>query len=200
MSSIRGGWLDNIGPMRLQHRRPSPRENFWCFLDASRSTGMNQFLDAARNVLAGVPSRVKSGRFHLVVLAAGEIRWVNTKCECEGFSERNRVAAGSQWKEPHYRRDYSFTSRKITKRKRLQGPACDSFRRLGQSGSGGKSRRDLGPIAANSASAYANRDTLRLASPNGQAWYEALDSPTPARVAIYSFRGLSPNSEFRLSS
>src|ERR1700719_777395 len=92
-----------------------------------------------------------------------------TKWECEGFSERNRVAAGSQRKEPHCRRDYSFTSRKITKRKRLQGPACDSFRRLGQSGSRGKSHRDLGPIAANSASAYANRDTLRLASPNRQA-------------------------------
>ena len=122
----------------------------------------------------------------------------HTKCECEGFSERHRVAAGSQWKEPHCRRDYSFTPRKITKRKRLQGTACDSFRRLGQSGSRGKSHRDLGPIAANSASAYANRDTLRLASPNGQAWYEALDAPASARVAIYSFRSLSPNSEVSL--
>ena len=113
------------------------------------------------------------------------------KCECEGFSERNRIAAGSQWDEPHYRRDHSFTPRKITKRKRLQGPACDSFRWLGQSGSGGKFHRDFGPIAANSPSAYANRDTLRLASPSGQAWYEALDSPAPARAAIYSFRGLT---------
>jgi hypothetical protein len=75
MVSIRSGWLDNLGPMRLQYRLPSTRANFWCFLDASRSTGMNQFLDAARNVLAGVPSRIKSARFHLVVLAAGEIRW-----------------------------------------------------------------------------------------------------------------------------
>ena len=61
MVSIRSGWLDAVGPMRLQYRTPSTRENFWCFLDASRSTGMNQFLDSARNVLAGVPSRVKSG-------------------------------------------------------------------------------------------------------------------------------------------
>jgi uncharacterized protein with von Willebrand factor type A (vWA) domain len=89
MSSIRGGWLDSIGPMRLQHRRPSPRENFWCFLDASRSTGMNQFLDAARNVLAGVPSRVKSGRFHVVVLAAGEIRWVTRNASARAF--RNAI-------------------------------------------------------------------------------------------------------------
>jgi Mg-chelatase subunit ChlI len=89
MSSIRGGWLDNVGPMRLQHRMPSPRESFWCFLDASRSTGMNQFLDAARNVLAGVPSRVKSGRFHLVVLAAGEIRWVTRNASATAF--RNAI-------------------------------------------------------------------------------------------------------------
>jgi len=115
----------------------------------------------------------------------------HTKCERDGFSERNRVAAGSQWKEPHYRRDYSFTPRKITKRKRPPGPAGDSFRRVGQSGSRRKSRREFDPIAANSASAYANWDTLRLASPHGQAWHEALDSPTPARVAIYSFRGLT---------
>ena len=114
-----------------------------------------------------------------------------TKCECEGFSERNRVAAGSQWKEPPYRWDYAFTPRKITKRKRSQGPAGDSFRRVGQSGSRGKPHREFGPIAANSASTYANRDTLRLASPNGQTWHEALDSQPPARVAIYSFRGLT---------
>jgi Mg-chelatase subunit ChlI len=68
MSSIRGGWLDNVG---------------------SRSTGMNQFLDAARNVLAGVPSRVKSGRFHLVVLAAGEIRWVTRNASATAF--RNAI-------------------------------------------------------------------------------------------------------------
>jgi Mg-chelatase subunit ChlI len=89
MSSISSGWLDNVGPMHLQHRKPSPRKNFWCFLDASRSTGMNQFLDAARNVLAGVPARVKSGRFHLVVLAAGEIRWVTRNASATAF--RNAI-------------------------------------------------------------------------------------------------------------
>ncbi len=89
MSSIRSGWLDNVGPMRLQHRMSLPRKNFWCFLDASRSAGMNQFLDAARNVLAGVPSRIKSGRFHLVVLAAGEIRWVTRNASATAF--RNAI-------------------------------------------------------------------------------------------------------------
>jgi Mg-chelatase subunit ChlI len=73
--SMRNGWLDGLSPTRLQRQVPSSRENFWCFLDASRSTGMNQFLDTARNILAGVPSRIKSARFYLVVLAVGEIRW-----------------------------------------------------------------------------------------------------------------------------
>jgi magnesium chelatase subunit I len=75
-ASIRSGWLDGASPMRLRYRKPSARKNCWCFLDASRSTGMNEFLSTARNVLAGIPSRIKSGRFYLVVLAAGEIRWV----------------------------------------------------------------------------------------------------------------------------
>ena len=89
VSSIRSGWLDNVGPLRLQRRMPSTRENFWCFLDASRSTGMTRFLDVARNVLVGVPSHLKSGRFHLVVLAAGEIQWVTRNANAIAF--RNAI-------------------------------------------------------------------------------------------------------------
>jgi Mg-chelatase subunit ChlI len=85
--SIRNGWLDGVSPIRLQYRAPSTRENFWCFLDASRSTGMNQFLDTARNILAGVPSRVKSARFHLVVLAAGEIQWAGRGASAATFQD-----------------------------------------------------------------------------------------------------------------
>jgi Mg-chelatase subunit ChlI len=83
--SIRDGWLDGVSPIRLQRRVPATRENLWCFLDASRSTGMNQFLDIARNILAGVPSRLKSARFHLVVLTAGEIRWATRRASATTF-------------------------------------------------------------------------------------------------------------------
>jgi Mg-chelatase subunit ChlI len=95
--SIRYDWLDGVGPIRLQHRVPSIRENFWCFLDASRSTGMNRFLEAARNILAAVPSRVKSARFRLVVLAAGEIRWATRNASATTFQnalESLREASG----------------------------------------------------------------------------------------------------------
>jgi Mg-chelatase subunit ChlI len=88
--SIRNGWLDGISSIRLQHRVPSTRENFWCFLDASRSTGMNQFLNAARDILAAVPSGVKSARFHLVILAAGEIRWATRRASATTFQNALR--------------------------------------------------------------------------------------------------------------
>ena len=85
MFSIKSGWLEDVGPMHLQYRGLSTKDNFWCFMDASRSTGMNQFLDSARNVLAGVPSRLKSGRFHLVLLSAGENRWVTRSASATAF-------------------------------------------------------------------------------------------------------------------
>jgi Mg-chelatase subunit ChlI len=96
-SSISHGWLDGFSPIRLRHRAPATRANFWCFLDASRSTGMNQFLDAARNILAAVPPRIKSARFHLVVLAAGEIQWATRGASATTFQsalESLREASG----------------------------------------------------------------------------------------------------------
>jgi magnesium chelatase subunit I len=97
LCSISHGWLDGVTTIRLQHRVPVTRENFWCFLDASRSTGMNQFLDAARNILAAAPSRLKSARFHLVVLAAGEIQWATRRASATTFQsalESLREASG----------------------------------------------------------------------------------------------------------
>jgi len=97
MVSLKNGWLDNAGPMRLRHRRPSAKENFWFFLDASRSTGMNRFLNVARDVLAGVSSHKKAGRSHLIVLVAGEIRWVARNASPKAFLnalEQLREASG----------------------------------------------------------------------------------------------------------
>jgi Mg-chelatase subunit ChlI len=97
MFSVKNGWLDNAAPLRLRHRRPSTRRNFWFFLDASRSTGMNRFLGAARDVLAGLPSHLKSGRFHLIVLVAGEVRWVARNASAKAFLnavEHLREASG----------------------------------------------------------------------------------------------------------
>jgi Mg-chelatase subunit ChlI len=85
MFSIRNGWFDTGSLTVLKRRLPSTKQNFWCFLDASRSTGMNQFLEAARDVLAGVPQRAKTGRFHLLILAGGEIRWATRNASSKAF-------------------------------------------------------------------------------------------------------------------
>jgi magnesium chelatase subunit I len=73
--SARTKWLNGTKTIHLRHRLPSAKRNFWCFLDASRSTGSSRFLDAARNTIAGLGHAAKSGRFHLLVLQNGEIQW-----------------------------------------------------------------------------------------------------------------------------
>lgn len=74
--SARTTWMNGTKTIRLRHRLPSSKINFWCFLDASRSTGAGRFLDAARDAIAGLAHCAKFARFHLLVLKKGEIRWL----------------------------------------------------------------------------------------------------------------------------
>jgi len=73
--SSRMGWAPGRTGMRLRHSLPSAKKNLWCFLDASRSTGMSQFLDTARDAVTGLARSAKSARFHLLILEGGKIRW-----------------------------------------------------------------------------------------------------------------------------
>jgi Mg-chelatase subunit ChlI len=75
VASVRNGWLDDTSRIAFRGRTLRRNRHVWCFLDASRSTGMNQFLGRARDLLAGTASFVRSGRFHLLLLARGEVRW-----------------------------------------------------------------------------------------------------------------------------
>ena len=75
VASVRNGWLDDTSRLTFRGRTLCRKRHVWCFLDASRSTGMNQFLGRARDLLAGTASFVRSGRFHLLLLARGEVRW-----------------------------------------------------------------------------------------------------------------------------
>ena len=74
--SARTKWINGAKTIHLRHRLPSGKIHFWCFLDASRSTGASGFLDAARDVTAGLAHRATFARFHLLVLKKGEIRWL----------------------------------------------------------------------------------------------------------------------------
>ena len=73
--SFRMGWVPGRTAMQLRYSLPSARKKLWCFLDASRSTGMSQFLSSAREVLTGLARSAPSARFHLLLLEGGKIRW-----------------------------------------------------------------------------------------------------------------------------
>jgi Mg-chelatase subunit ChlI len=75
LASVRAGWLENRDRIRLCRKMLPLKKHIWCFLDASRSTGMNGFLDRARGLLAATASSVKAGRFHLLLLNRGALRW-----------------------------------------------------------------------------------------------------------------------------
>jgi len=99
-ASVRGGWVENRRRIRLCRRTPSPGEHIWCFLDASRSTGMNQFLGRARDFLAGTVSSARSGKFHLLLLNNGEVRWQCRNATFSGFARglgRLKEAAGKSF-------------------------------------------------------------------------------------------------------
>jgi len=93
-ASVRDGWLENRKSIRLCRRTLSTREHIWCFLDASRSTGMNKFLSRARDLLAGTASLARSARFHLLLLTRDEVRW-----SCRGATSRGFVNALGRLKE-----------------------------------------------------------------------------------------------------
>ena len=84
-ASVRKGWLKDRKSIRLCRRAPSTRQHIWCFLDASRSTGMNQFLSRARNLLAGTACLARSARFHLLLLTRGEVQWSSRDATSRGF-------------------------------------------------------------------------------------------------------------------
>jgi magnesium chelatase subunit I len=84
-ASVRNGWLEDKKSIRLCRRVPSTREHIWCFLDASRSTGMNQFLSRARDLLVGTASLAGPARFHLLLLTRGESRWSCRDATSRGF-------------------------------------------------------------------------------------------------------------------
>jgi Mg-chelatase subunit ChlD len=52
------------------------RPRVWCFLDASRSTGMSRCLSAARDSLIDLATHCRSRRWNLLLLRDNQIKWV----------------------------------------------------------------------------------------------------------------------------
>jgi len=84
--SIRNNWRPGQKGLQLLRAQPSRRKNLWCFLDASRSTGANQFLSAARDVLPSLAQAVRSARFHLLILDQQGIRWLARRASAKHFA------------------------------------------------------------------------------------------------------------------
>jgi Mg-chelatase subunit ChlI len=68
------------------HRRP----RVWCFLDASRSTGMSRCLSAARDSLIDLAAHCRSHRWNLLLLRDNQIKWVLKQSSFRSF--RNVLA------------------------------------------------------------------------------------------------------------
>ncbi|MBS1254920.1 MAG: Magnesium-chelatase 38 kDa subunit [Deltaproteobacteria bacterium] len=79
-ASVLRGWSPGES-WQTRYRKPARRNNFWLFLDASRSTGLignglsTRFLASARNAVRTLGARTFSSRFHVLVLQNGEARW-----------------------------------------------------------------------------------------------------------------------------
>ena len=73
--SARIRWVPDQTALHLRYSLPSGKKTLWCFLDASRSTGMSRFLNSARDALRALARSANCARFHLIVLEGGKIRW-----------------------------------------------------------------------------------------------------------------------------
>jgi magnesium chelatase subunit I len=74
LSSVKGRWLDDR-KFRLCYYAVNRRPKLWCFLDASRSTGMSQFLSAARDALIDLAVSRRPFRYALLLLRDSQIEW-----------------------------------------------------------------------------------------------------------------------------
>ena len=79
-ASLMKGWSPGK-PWHPFYRKPARRNNFWLFLDASRSTGVIsnefsiRFLASVRNAVLMLGTKTFRSRFHVLVLQNGQVRW-----------------------------------------------------------------------------------------------------------------------------
>jgi Mg-chelatase subunit ChlI/Mg-chelatase subunit ChlD len=62
--------------IRLRYHSVRRRPCVWCFLDASRSTGMSRCLTAARDSLIDLATNFRSRRWNLLLLQNNQVKWI----------------------------------------------------------------------------------------------------------------------------
>jgi hypothetical protein len=73
--------------IRLIYHSIRQRPKVWCFLDASRSTGMSRFLSTARDTLIDLATHFRSRRWDLLVLRDNQIKWISKKGSYYSFKQ-----------------------------------------------------------------------------------------------------------------
>ena len=73
--------------MRLRYYSVRRRPRVWCFLDASRSTGMSRCLSAARDSLIDLATYFRSRRWNLLLLRDNQIGWVIKESSFRSFTK-----------------------------------------------------------------------------------------------------------------
>ena len=79
-ASVLRGWSPGK-PWNMRYQKPARRNNFWLFLDASRSSGLisnefsTRFLSSVRNAVIMLGSKTFNSRFHLLILQNGQVKW-----------------------------------------------------------------------------------------------------------------------------
>jgi Mg-chelatase subunit ChlI len=73
--------------IRLRYYSFRRRPRMWCFLDASRSTGMSRCLRAARDSLIDLATHVRSCRWNLLLLRDNQIKWIIKQSSFRSFRD-----------------------------------------------------------------------------------------------------------------
>jgi Mg-chelatase subunit ChlI len=71
--------------INLRYHSVRRRPRMWCFLDASRSTGMSRCLSAARDSLVDLAAHLRSPRWNLLLLRDSQIKWVLKQSSFRSF-------------------------------------------------------------------------------------------------------------------
>jgi magnesium chelatase subunit D len=77
--------FSKISSLNLRYYSAGRRPRVWCFLDASRSTGMSRCLSAARDSLIDLAAHLRSPRWNLLLLRDNQIEWVLKQSSFRSF-------------------------------------------------------------------------------------------------------------------
>jgi Mg-chelatase subunit ChlI len=78
--------FSKISSINLRYHSVRRRPRMWCFLDASRSTGMSRCLSTARDSLVDLAVHLRSPRWNLLLLRDSQIKWVLKQSSFRSFT------------------------------------------------------------------------------------------------------------------